>query len=1248
MKKDPHGFHQAALIVFRFSVYYFLLAVAALYMSPQSGNIATLWFANAFGIAYVVCNSKSLSTGLLLGAALATLFSHLALGDTMNLSLAFVPANVAEIWLAVFLIRHAGCDMKFDQGPENFVRLLVLAICIPALVGASLGTSALWLYGMQPYSRIWSSWYAGTTIGSIALLPIAILAMRMEWSELLRRIDLRKTILWAAISTATGVFALGNLPHPFIYIMTPLTVSAVLLSFESVAVLVCLSAIVTGGAIAAGHFAPLAAGDVSVWQTYIPFLLTMVPPLLMASGMNQSRVREAVRLQVEDELKRSAQDLRTIIDHTPAMIGYWDRDLKNRFGNSAYVEWFGLTQEQMRDRHIREILGEQRYALNLPYIKAALRGESPIFEREIVDQQGNTRHVLASYVPDIVDGETKGFYAFVNDITSLTQARREQGAAQAQLQSIIDAASEFSIIATGVDGTIRVFSPGAERMLGYRAAELVGKATPVVLHLEEELSARREALTAELGRQLADFDIFTAKVQTDRADVCEWTYRRKDGTCLPVRLVVTAMHGADGCLIGYLGIAKDISQQRQLQSSLVKARDEAEAASRAKSEFVANMSHEIRTPLNAVLGMAHLLGNTPLSKEQRDYLDMLRDSGRSLLGILNDILDFSKIEAGRMDLTSEPFDLGDVLNAVANIMTINAGERELELAIGMGLEVPTQLIGDALRLQQILINLAGNAIKFTEHGEVSLLVERNTAGDAQGEDVSLRFIVRDTGIGMDPEQQEKVFSAFSQADSSTTRRFGGTGLGLAICKRLVALMKGQMHVRSAIGAGSEFSVTIPLKIAAYQGTHGQTDSADLKLLVIDDNATSREYLCRTGRALRLQMDTAASAEKGIELVAAKAKGRDPYDLVLLDWHMADGEGFAIMEAIRASTPLPMVPRVAIMVSAFGRGKLIGDKQAAQADAILVKPLTRASLLAVLQVNTREKRTLPFGPARREWDHRIDGAKILLVEDNLLNQIVARSMLTQSGAAVDVLENGLKAVERMAEDTDYDLVLMDVQMPVMDGCTATRKIREELGLSLPILAMTAGVLASERAQCTASGMNDFIPKPIDVDQMFSTIIRYLPMREVQKASAATRYSTHDLDSSNATGTFDPHVILNVGDGDIAYREQIIDLIRKTIAQSPIQFVAAKLAWKSGNWEEAASILHSMRSPLGMLGATHFSKTTIAVEEAWSCGADDVADSLFEIAEQSLESTVTEARQWLSQLGTSPEAGTENTSKDSVQA
>jgi len=554
-------------------------------------------------------------------------------------------------------------------------------------------------------------------------------------------------------------------------------------------------------------------------------------------------------------------------------------------------------------------------------------------------------------------------------------------------------------------------------------------------------------------------------------------------------------------------------------AQLAQAIAKAEAANRAKSEFVANMSHEIRTPMNAVLGITHLLETLGLSAPQQQYVGMIRSAGQSLLAILNDILDFSKIEAARMELSAAPFALGDVLDAIASIMAVNVGDKELELAIGIEPDVPRRLSGDALRLQQILVNLVGNAMKFTERGEVTLLVEQlsRDANTAQ-----LRFSVADTGMGMDAVQLERVFTAFGQADASITRRFGGTGIGLTICKRLAELMGGSIAVTSKLGQGSRFSVTLPLLVIDDAPAPAANAAGGPRLLVVDDNATSRDYLRKTIGAWGWQADSAASGAECLARVRLQRDVGAPYDAVLVDWRMPDMDGVLTMQALHAmsdtgdarvahdvddtvgsantrgnggggddAAPLPVV----LMVSAHGREQLLRQAGSAQAAAILIKPVTGSTLFDTLQELTAAragKSALASMPPQAQERPRLSGARLLLVEDNELNQFVARGLLERAGATVDIAGDGQQAVDKLRADPGrYDVVLMDMQMPVLDGVSAARLIRDELKLTLPVLAMTAGVMESERDICMAAGMDDFIAKPIDVAQMLAVIARHLP-------------------------------------------------------------------------------------------------------------------------------------------------------------
>ncbi|HAT30833.1 MAG TPA: histidine kinase, partial [Janthinobacterium sp.] len=803
----------------------------------------------------------------------------------------------------------------------------------------------------------------------------------------------------------------------------------------------------------------------------------------------------------------------------------------------------------------------------------------------------------------------------------MTAALRQS---EKKFESLVEAASEFSIIAVDLEGTIRVFSSGARRMLGYSAAEMVGQQTPLMIHLPRELAARGEEMRVELGRAVEGREVLTARARLGFAETREWTYVRKDGTQLPVKLVVTAIVDAAGAVSGFLGVANDITEQKRLQASLLGAKELAEAASSAKSEFVANMSHEIRTPMNAVLGMSHLLASTALSNEQRKYLEMIRLSGQSLMSILNDILDFSKIEAGRMELERGPFALGDLLAALATIMSVNGGEKDLELAIGVEADVPKMLIGDALRLRQVLINLVGNAIKFTERGAVSLLVE--LAGHS-GEAALLRFRVRDTGIGMDEAQRAGLFSAFSQADASMTRRFGGTGLGLAICRRLVELMGGGIEVDSALGRGSEFCVTLPLNPAA--GAE-RAPGAALRLLVVDDHGTSRDYLCKTILAWGWQADGVASGPLALARVRALRTAGAAYDAVLVDWQMPGMNGLETLHTLRALTPaMPVL----IMVSAFGRARLMREEAVEQADAVLLKPVTPSSLFDTLHEALARRRGELFAPRAAAPRRRIDGARLLLVEDNALNQVVARGMLELAGAVVDTVDNGARAVEALRGGAQlYDLVLMDVQMPVMDGYAATRLIRGELGLTLPVLAMTAGVMASERAECLASGMDDLIAKPIDVGLMLDAIGRHLPARPGAVAIAPPARDGRD-------GVFEPDQLLKYSVGDPALRASLLNLIRDLGVHSPAQMAAARAAWIDGRVGEAARLLHTMRGSIGSLGARHFAQAALVLEEALRAepaGPQQVT-ALFALAEHELLATVAAARFWLERQDAAADEG-----------
>ena len=660
---------------------------------------------------------------------------------------------------------------------------------------------------------------------------------------------------------------------------------------------------------------------------------------------------------------------------------------------------------------------------------------------------------------------------------SLERTREARADAQAWLEGIFNAATEFSIIATDLNGVIRVFSPGAERLLGYDAHELIGVASPLRLHVEAEIQARAQALSEAAGVPVEGFEVFVSGTREGRTEALEWTYVRKDGGTLPVLLVVSPILDGDHRLVGFLGIAKDIAQEKKVQAAMAEAREQALQASRIKGEFVANMSHELRTPMNAVLGVARLLGGTDLGPEQRRYLDLIQASSRSLLGILNDVLDFSKMEAGRLQVVQAPCRLEDVLRALGPILSVSAGEKDLEVILGVAPEVPGDFLGDPLRLQQVLVNLAGNAVKFTPKGELVVWIECLAR---EGDLAVLGFRVRDTGIGMTPEQQARVFSPFWQAEAALDRRYEGTGLGLVIARRLVELMGGEIGLESQTGVGSTFWFNLPVRVLP---SAPRPVTAPLRILIVDDRASSREAIALCIRAWGWLPVTAASGEEALAVL-----GTDAFDVVLLDWGMPGLDGPATLGAMNLRHPDRRVPT--LLMTRLGEG--LGPNRLAPDLPILTKPVTASSLFDA--INELLSHRLAPGEAPRDGRGStmvLEGVNVLLVEDNLTNQIVAGEFLESMGAEVDLAGNGLEALAALrAHPSRYHLVLMDVQMPAMDGFTATRRIRDELGLDLPVIAMTAGVMAEERAECLAAGMVAFIAKPVDFDEMLATIMRNL--------------------------------------------------------------------------------------------------------------------------------------------------------------
>ncbi len=758
---------------------------------------------------------------------------------------------------------------------------------------------------------------------------------------------------------------------------------------------------------------------------------------------------------------------------------------------------------------------------------------------------------------------------------SLRSASEEQ-------QAVFDAAT-VGIVLTR-NRTILRCNRTLERTLGYEPGELLGKSTAVLYGGAEAFAEVGARIAADFARQ---------GFYREERDVV-----RKDGGRVWARLGAQAIDAHDPSK-GMAGTIEDISAERVTTMEMARARTLAEDAARTKADFLANMSHEIRTPMNAVIGLTHLLLRTELTLHQREYLRKVQASSQMLMGVLNDILDFSKIDAGQLVVEHVDFELERLLNNVAALVAEKTASKGLELVVKVAPNVPNNLVGDPLRVGQILTNYANNAVKFTEHGEVAISAE---VVSQQGRALRLRFLVRDTGIGIAEDKRDQLFNSFQQADTSITRKYGGTGLGLAISKRLAVLMDGEVGVESEPGVGSTFWFTVSLA-AGKDSSKRFLPRADLRgrrVLLVDNNELAREVIGDMLRGMTFAVKTAASGAQALaELTRAEQAG-EPIELVFLDWQMPVLDGQQTAEAIgrlglRVQPPL-------VMLAAYGQDPQAQSPGQVRIAEVLVKPVSPSQLfdaiMRALGVNAATRHTARFDADELLPDvSSLVGARVLLAEDNELNQEVAREFLQTAGVEVDLAEDGAVAL-RKVQERSYDLVLMDMQMPVMDGLTATAEIRKLEGLrELPIVAMTANAMAGDRVRCMDAGMNDHIAKPITPQILLSKLLEWIPARQgsalpppVGPVSRPPSPSAHVLDGIAGLD-------VALGLRQMAGRDALyLSVLAKFAAKQgdvPPRIAAAVAA---GDWTLAEREVHTLKGVAATIGATRLRATAEQLERA----------------------------------------------------
>ncbi len=926
--------------------------------------------------------------------------------------------------------------------------------------------------------------------------------------------------------------------------------------------------------------------------------------------------------QAEAELKK----LSLAVEQSPALVMITDPQGTIQYVNRKFTEVTGYTAEEAIGQTPRILQsGETPMEVYTELWQTISTGEE--WRGELLNRKKNGEcywEAISISSLKAGDGAVSHYLAVKEDITEQKQMEDDLRVKEARFRGYFEHAQVGMAITSPAKGWIEA-NRQLQNMLGYSLDELRAKTWADLTHPDD-----LEADLREFERMLSgEIDHYTRDKR----------FIRKDGSVVHSNLTVACTRHDTGDVDIVMASLLDITARQQMEDDLqaqVRELDQAqsamlnmmedlndertraEAATQAKSDFLANMSHEIRTPMNAVIGMAHLALKTDLNPKQRDYLGKIQSSANSLLKIINDILDFSKIEAGKLDIEDVDFNLEDVLENLGNLISVKAQEKkDLEVLFATDADVPRFLVGDPLRLGQVLLNLSGNAVKFTETGEIVVATRVKSQSD---ERLELQFTVSDTGIGLTEEQIEKLFQSFTQADTSTTRQYGGTGLGLTISKRLVEMMGGEIWVESQPGQGSQFHFTAVFSPGTEKTRRHFVPVSDLrglKVLVVDDNATSRSIFREMMESFTFEVHLAASGAEALsELEAAEA----PFELVLMDWKMPGMDGIETAARIKAHTELPRIPAI-IMVTAYGREEVMRLSERIELEGFLLKPVNASVLFdAVMQamggLAEAGKVQRQLGDRSRDRAH-IAGASILLVEDNEINQQVAREILEGAGLSVTLANNGQEGVDAV-KTGQYDAVLMDIQMPVMDGHTAARKIRaweaklqaesskhkekgeEEFSApvkGVPIIAMTAHAMAGDAEKSLASGMNGHVTKPIDPEKLFTALGEWIASDQgtdadspVAEAKEAPRVLA-EADLPETLAGFDLAEGLTRLQGNRKlYRKLILtfaDSCREGVEQ-------IRTAIEGQDYPEVLQQAHSIKGSAGNLAAKDVQRAAMALE------------------------------------------------------
>jgi two-component system, sensor histidine kinase and response regulator len=885
-----------------------------------------------------------------------------------------------------------------------------------------------------------------------------------------------------------------------------------------------------------------------------------------------------------DALAQSEARFRTIVSLGSGW--YWEQDAELRFvQTSARTDARGgiVAQAHLGKRRW-ELPGTEPVNTTWPEHQALLAERRPFHDLILrrVDARGEAHFIKVSGAP-IFDRHLAftGYRGIAEDITHEHRAvmeLRESESRNRVLAEMVEQSSD-AIIARDLDGCVTYWNAGAERLYGYSAAEAVG-----------------QPLGAQQLSSLSDAEIAAAaqRIRSGAREPFEAQRITKDGRCIDVAVHRAPLRDAQGMHVGELYVVRDITAAKGAQREMQRAVEAAEAANRAKGEFLASMSHEIRTPLNGILGMTRLVLDGVLEAEQRQLLSLVMASGNALATVINDVLDFSKIEAGKLDIEAIEFQPLDLLPDIVRTQALVAHAKGIELSCEAAPDVPPTLVGDPGRLRQVLLNLVGNALKFTERGEVKVTLDVESRAPGA---VVLRVGVRDTGIGIAEHQVSRIFDAFAQGESGIARRYGGTGLGLTISARLVELMGGRIWVESEPGRGSRFYFTlrcgIPRRVPAPTPVPPLEQLRGLGVLVVEDNPTYREVLMRILASWGMRPDAAADGDAALALVRrARQQGR-PYRVVLLDLILPGQDGFDVARALRRGAADD--ESLLIMITANGQRGDSAKCREIGISAYLSKPIRPAELFdGIVSALTTDRSTLLTRHSLRE---RRSSAAILLVEDNEVNRVLASAILERAGHHATLVDNGAEAVALCARQR-FDLVLMDMQMPVLDGLQATAQIRaqEHPGRRVPIVALTANALHGDRDRCLAAGMDDYLAKPFSAEQLVAVVDAWLPWRTSGWSVSVPADVAPGVDpSAREAIALDPavldHLGSNGGADGAAFVRRVVEVF---LSDSGQQLTELRRAVDEGDAKAVHRVAHTLKSSSAAVGAVRLSALCRSLE------------------------------------------------------